>query len=91
MQIEIIAAEMNQSPGDGYVGYVAFQVDGHGHPYTLHLRSRNTRDWDYSLLFANESGKEEHILQVVEVLDNEEDDTFDRLVEAAMAAVPQGG
>jgi hypothetical protein len=89
MQIEIIAAEMNHSTESGYVGYVAFQVEGHGQPYALHLRSKNTRDWDYSLLFANESGKEEHILKVEEVLDNEEDDTFDRLIEAAMRALPQ--
>ncbi|WP_346010324.1 hypothetical protein [Paenibacillus sp. SYP-B3998] len=79
--IEIIKASMEHSKEDGYVGHVEFTVKGHSFPYEITLHSKRNKDWSYALNFKKESGKEEDILAVEEML--EEDEYFDKLVEAA--------
>lgn len=85
VDITIIEASMSYSEENGYVGSVAFTVEGHPAPYEVALQSKKGKDWAYSLLFQRGSGKEEDILAVEESLE-EDDELFERLVDAAMKA-----
>lgn len=84
--IEILQARIEHSKEDGYLGHVEFKVEGHEHPYEITLQSpKGKNDWSYALNFLNESGKEEDIEAVEELL--EEDEYFDLLVDTAMKAL----
>ncbi|WP_337951011.1 hypothetical protein [Paenibacillus sp. HWE-109] len=84
--IEVLKANMEFAKEDGYVGKVEFKVNGHEHPYEITLHSKRGKDdWSYALNFLNESGKEEDIEAVEELL--EEDEYFDQLVDAAQKAL----
>ncbi|MCD1257572.1 hypothetical protein B5M42_001810 [Paenibacillus athensensis] len=80
--IEIQRASMSFTKGDGYVGQVEFRVEGHEMPYEMTLHSTNRKEWSYGLHFLQQSGREEDILAVEDMLE-EDDELFDRLVEAA--------
>ncbi|AEI42060.1 hypothetical protein [Paenibacillus mucilaginosus] len=82
MQIRVIEAAMTHSKEDGYRGYVQFHYGEHKQPYELALFSKRGIDWDYSLIFAKESGPEEEILIIEDKLEKD-DDFFDELVDAA--------
>lgn len=82
-------ASMTHSKADGYVGEVQFRVEGHAQAYVITLHSKSGKDWGYGLHFLNDSGSEEEISAVEEWLE-EEDDAFDRLVEAARLALAKG-
>lgn len=84
MSINIISANMKFSSDTGYIGQVQFNYENHKRPYGITLHSKDLQEWMYSLNFAAESGSEEEILQVEEVLE-EDDDLFDDLVEAAIS------
>jgi len=84
MHITILNATMTRDEESGYVGHVRFTVEGHKKAYELTLQSAKGRDWGYSLSFLDESGPDEEIDAVDEYLD-EDDDAFDRMVEAARA------
>lgn len=86
----IITARMEHSKENGYVGQVDFEYEGHQSSYTVTLQSKDGRDWGYSLLFLSESGSEEEIEAVEELLE-EDDEAFDQLVEAAMSKLGHGG
>lgn len=80
--IEILKASMEHSKEDGYLGHVEFKIEGHEHPYEITLQStKGKNDWSYALHFLRESGKEEDIEAVEELL--EEDEHFELLVNAA--------
>jgi hypothetical protein len=79
--INIVKADMQHSKEEGYIGHVEFTVEGHAYPYEITLQSKSQKDWSYALNFSQESGKEEDIVAVEELL--EEDEYFDQLVEAA--------
>ncbi|UJF35846.1 hypothetical protein [Paenibacillus hexagrammi] len=79
--LEILHAKMSHSKEEGYLGHVAFRVQGHTLPYEITLSSKTQKDWGYALNFLEESGTEEDILAVEDLL--EEDEWFDQLVEAA--------
>lgn len=79
--IEILKASMTHSKEEGYLGQVEFRVEGHELPYEITLHSKHRRDWSYALHFSQESGKEEDILAVEELL--EEDEWYDLLIDAA--------
>nr|WP_175532270.1 hypothetical protein [Paenibacillus sp. yr247] len=80
--IEILKASMEHSKEEGYIGHVEFRVEGHEHPYEITLQSKRGKDdWSYALHFLQESGKEEDIEAVEELL--EDDEWFDKLVDAA--------
>ncbi|NOV03014.1 hypothetical protein [Paenibacillus planticolens] len=84
--INILKANMEHSKEDGYLGHVQFGVEGHEHPYEITLQSlRGKNDWSYALNFLSESGKEEDIEAVEELL--EEDEWFDLLVNAGLQAL----
>jgi hypothetical protein len=81
--ITILKANMEHSKAEGYLGHIQFSVEGHEHPYEITLQSmRNKDDWSYALNFLSESGKEEDIEAVEELL--EEDEWFDLLVNAGL-------
>jgi hypothetical protein len=84
MTINITSATISHSKEDGYIGKVTFEYAEQSAPYEITLQSKKTKDWNYSLNFANESGKEEDILFVDNKLE-EDDDLFDSLVEAVMS------
>lgn len=81
-QFRILHAAMEYSKDNGYVGKVDFEYGSHKQPYTMTLFSEKGRDWGYNLLFLHESGSEEQIIELEELLE-EDDDAFDQLVEAA--------
>lgn len=79
--ITVLEARMTQDE-DGYLGHVVFMYADHPTAYEITLHSKRRKDWSYSLSFSKDSGKEEHILQLEELLE-EDDELFDQLVEAA--------
>jgi hypothetical protein len=83
MAVQVINASLTHDGEKSYTGRVQFQVEGHDQPYEVALFSKNKRDWDYSLMFAKESGSEENMLLMEEMLEND-DDLFDTLVDAAI-------
>lgn len=82
MQVQIIEATMSHSKADGYLGRVTFQVESHSKSYELTLQSKSGKDWSYALNFLAESGREEEIEAVEEAIE-EDDELFNRLVDAA--------
>lgn len=87
MEMRILNATMTYSKEDGYVGKVEFEVEGHKQPYEIALHSKHKRDWSYGLFFSKESGEEEEILEVEDWLE-EDDEAYDRLVNAALDSLP---
>ncbi|MCI3923803.1 hypothetical protein MO973_26605 [Paenibacillus sp. TRM 82003] len=85
MELQIKQAELKRDPDDGYVGQVRFAVEGHPADYEITLYSKKGKEWDYGLHFAEASGSEERIDEVEAYLE-ENDEAFDRLIEAALAA-----
>jgi len=84
MTIQIIDTTVSHSKEDGYIGHVMFQYEGHTAKYEITLQSKNKKEWNYSLNFAHESGKEEDILFVDEQLE-EDDELFENLVDAVVS------
>lgn len=84
MTINIIDTTVSHSKEDGYIGHVIFEYADHPVKYEITLQSKNKNAWNYSLNFANESGKEEDILFVDDLLE-EDDDLFDSLVDAVLS------
>jgi hypothetical protein len=80
--LNIVNATMTHKAEDGYLGKVEFTVERHKVPYEITLHSKNAKEWSYSLNFARESGTEEDILFVEDLLE-ENDELFDRLVNVA--------
>lgn len=89
MNVTILQAHMEELPDGTLAGSVRFQVKGHGSPYELSLRNEKGEVWDYSLHFAGESGSDEQIAAVSERID-EDDELFDRLLDAALATLEKG-
>ncbi len=79
--------ERLEEPEKGFLGRVELEVEGHTQPYELTLFSKRGHDWDYSLHFLHESGKEEEI-EAVEQIIEEDDDEFDRIIEAIWEVYP---
>ncbi|HZG56746.1 hypothetical protein [Paenibacillus sp.] len=88
MKFAIEGAQLRVDPEEGYVGQVRFRVEGHPKAYEITLFSEKGKAWDYGLHFADESGSEE-LIDAVEAFLEEDDDAFDALVEAALAAKDQ--
>ncbi|CAG7624374.1 hypothetical protein PAECIP111802_01057 [Paenibacillus allorhizosphaerae] len=77
---------MQYNKGDGYVGKVGFQVEGHNLPYEITIFSKDGKDWGYGLFFLKESGNEEQ-LEAVEELLEDNDEVFELLVNAARSSL----
>ncbi|MBW7454230.1 hypothetical protein ACFOLF_08775 [Paenibacillus sepulcri] len=88
MNIKIISASMTHDAEEGYKGNVIFEVEGHKYPYEVTLLTKKGKMWDYSLSFSSESGSEEEIFAVEQAIE-EDDEIFDRIVEAAEDSLPQ--
>jgi hypothetical protein len=86
--IRVLDATMEHSKEDGYVGKVEFEVENHKKPYEITLQSKKGKEWSYSLNFLNESGSEEEIDAVEELLE-ENDEQFDLLVNAARSKLQE--
>lgn len=82
----VLGAHMSQTEEGEYVGQVQFAVEGHPHAYEITLHRDKQGEWAYSLHFAKESGSEEQILQVEDMLEAD-DSLFDMLVDAALATL----
>ncbi len=82
IKVTVIDATMTHSKEDGYVGKVQFSLEGHESQYEIALQSKRGNDWGYGLFFLHESGNEDQLLQLEDLLE-EEDELFDFLVETA--------
>ncbi|RCW50333.1 hypothetical protein [Paenibacillus prosopidis] len=82
INIKVLDAAMTYSKEDGYVGKVQFGVEDHVNEYEITLHSKRGTEWGYGLFFLHESGKEEQ-LTALEDLIEEDDELFDFLVDAA--------
>lgn len=83
INITVLDAAMTFTKEDGSVGKVHFGVEGHDSQYeiTFH-KSRKAKEWGYGLFFLNESGNEDQLLELEDMLE-EDDELFDFLVETA--------
>lgn len=86
MNITILEATMNYTKESGYVGQVHFEIAGQPNQYEITLHSRKATEWGYGLFFLNESGNEDQLLAVEDMLE-EDDEMFDYLVNAARATL----
>ncbi|MCR8631712.1 hypothetical protein NV381_10900 [Paenibacillus sp. N5-1-1-5] len=88
MLITILESSMTHSKEDGYVGKVEFRVDNHKQPYEITLYRKKGKEWSYSLNFLKDSGGEEEIEAVEELLE-ENDEIYELLVEAAKSKLQE--
>lgn len=89
MNVQILNAKMTYTKDDGHVGAVHFQVEGHPKPYEMALhKSRKAKEWGYGLFFLAGSGDEDLLLEVEDEIE-ENDELYEKLVEAAIAALEQ--
>jgi hypothetical protein len=86
--ITILEASMTHNSEDGYVGKVEFSVENHKQPYEITLYSKNKKEWMYSLNFLNESGSEEEIEALEELLE-EDDEAYELLVDTALSKLQE--
>jgi hypothetical protein len=84
MKVEMINTQLDVSKELGYVGKVAFCVEGHKHNYEITLQSKDKKKWGYSLYFLTESGDENQLNEVDETID-EDDNLFQQFVDAVLA------
>ncbi|GIP19824.1 hypothetical protein J22TS3_00990 [Paenibacillus sp. J22TS3] len=87
MELELISAVMQRQEDETYLGRTVFKVTGHKQDYEITFFSKRGKEWDYSLHFANESGDEDELL-AVDARIEEDDEWFDRLLDAAMDTLP---
>ncbi|WP_227779441.1 MULTISPECIES: hypothetical protein [Paenibacillus] len=87
VNIEIIRAEMRREDEKSYIGTTVFRAEGEKSIYEVTFMSKNGKDWDYSLHFTEQSGDEEELLRMDELLEND-DDVYDKLLDAALDAYP---
>ena len=81
----IVRAGMHLDEEQHFVGHAVFQIEGHAAPYEISFLSKEGRNWDYSLNFAEEPGLEEQFLEVDALLESG-DELFDDLLDAAIEA-----
>jgi len=82
ININVLQATMTYSKEDGYVGNVQFGVEGHKNEYEIALHSKRGKEWGYGLFFLHESGKEEELLTLEDLLE-EDDQLFDFFIDKA--------
>lgn len=87
MELNIIKADMQRQEDGTYIGRTVFQVPSHKANYEITFFSKKGNDWDYSLHYADEPGIEEQFLLVDERIE-EDDEWFDRLLDAAWETLP---
>ena len=86
MKVEILYASMTYTKEDGYVGSLHLQVEGHQQAYEMAIQSKRGNEWGYGLFFLDGSGNEEQLTELEDELE-ENDELFDRLIEAGKGAL----
>lgn len=89
MNLKVIEASMTHNEEEGFIGRVLFQLGGQPTDYEITFYSQKGKDWGYSLSFGKESGKEEDIVAIEEMLE-QDDDLFDSLLHAAKSSQTDG-
>jgi hypothetical protein len=84
MKVEMISTALTVSKELGYVGKVAFRVEGHKQSYEITLQSKDKKKWGYSLSFLTESGDENQLIEVDDTIDDD-DALFEQFVDAVNA------
>lgn len=87
VNVVIVSAEMHRGDEMMFVGSTVFRAEGDKSLYEITFMSKNGKDWDYSLHFTEESGDEEELLRMDELLEND-DDLYNMLLDAALDAYP---
>ncbi|WP_442956182.1 hypothetical protein [Paenibacillus sp. USHLN196] len=87
VNIEIISAEMRREDEKSFVGNTVFRTEGGKSVYEITFMSKNGKDWDYSLHFTEQSGDEDELMRMDELLEND-DDLYNQLLDAALEAYP---
>lgn len=82
MQLNIVKASMSQREDGTYAGQVVFSLERFSSTYEITFFSKKGKEWDYSLNFTEQSGSEEEMLAMDELLE-EDDDLFEQLLAAA--------
>lgn len=80
--VKILGASMDYTKENGFVGRIQFEIVGQQNQYEMTIHSRKRTEWGYGLFFLNESGDEDELLAVEDMLE-EDDELFDYLVNAA--------
>ncbi|WP_336772180.1 hypothetical protein [Paenibacillus sp. MMO-58] len=80
--VKILDASMTYTKEEGYVGRIQFEITGQPNQYEMTIHSRKRTEWGYGLFFLHESGDEDQLLAVEDMLE-EDDELFDYLVNAA--------
>ncbi|MOA25622.1 hypothetical protein D3C78_1463600 [compost metagenome] len=88
VNVNVLGASMSYSKEDGYIGKVQFTVEGHVNEYEIALHSKKGKEWGYGLFFLHESGNEEQLLQLEDMIE-EDDELFDFLIDTAQAKLEQ--
>ncbi|KAA8786833.1 hypothetical protein EC604_23675 [Paenibacillus amylolyticus] len=78
---------MRREDEKSFVGSTVFKTDSDKSVYEITFMSKNGKDWDYSLHFTEQSGDEEELLKMDELLEND-DDLYNQLLDAALDAYP---
>ncbi|GAA0137187.1 hypothetical protein YSY43_40280 [Paenibacillus sp. YSY-4.3] len=87
MELHIVEAQMQRQEDGTYIGKTIFKVASHKANYEITFFSKKGNDWDYSLHYADEPGIEEQFLFVDSRIE-EDDEMFDRLLDAAWDTLP---
>ncbi|WP_458460607.1 hypothetical protein [Paenibacillus sp.] len=87
VNIEIIRAEMRREGEKSFVGNTIFRTEGEKSVYEITFMSKNGKDWDYSLHFTEQSGDEDELLRMDELLESD-DELYNQLLDAALEAYP---
>jgi hypothetical protein len=88
MNLSIVKATMEHNKEEGYLGKVQVEVEGHKSLYEITLHSKKGRDWGYALHYLDASGPDGEI-DALDAFLEEDDDAFDRIVEAARESLPE--
>ena len=83
MKLNVITASMKKEVDGSFLGKTIFQANEDSTKYEITFFSKRGKDWDYSLHFADDPGKEELLLAVDAHIEQSDDD-FDELLDAAL-------
>ncbi|MCM3783774.1 hypothetical protein M3231_12390 [Neobacillus mesonae] len=88
MSYKVIKASMGKNENNEWLGSTVFVMGENTVEYEISFFSKNGKDWDYSLHFADEPGEEEEFLKLDAQIE-EDDELFDDLLDAAIESIPE--
>lgn len=83
MNIHIEHVDMKRNEDDHFVGHTVFGIEGYKDTFEITFFSKRGKEWDYSLNFHKESGSEEELFRLDQLLE-EDDDIYNQLLDAAI-------